>query len=107
MSRIIKRVLFVLVIMIGITVLAGCGKVKNKLVGSWDHEGYVYTFKSDKTGNYSLYGGKMDFTYEDDGEKVSITFEGNTSSMVLPYKIEGKKLIITDSFNNEVIYTRK
>lgn len=107
MKSIIKRILLVLVIMVGITCLAGCGKDKNKLIGSWNHDGYIYTFNSDKTGDYSLYGGKMKFTYEDDGENLSITFEGNTSPMTLPYKIEGKKLIITDSFGEEVIYTRK
>lgn len=107
MKRIIKRVLLVLVIMIGITSLAGCGKDKITIVGSWDHEGWVYTFKDDNTGSYSLSGSSMEFTYEDKGTELSILFKGNTAPLVLPYKIEDKKLIITDSFGEEVIYTRK
>ena len=49
----------------------------------------------------------MEFTYKDDGKKVSILYKGNTSPLELEYKIEGKKLIIKDSFGSDVEYERK
>ena len=108
MKRIIERVLLVLVIMVGITCLAGCGKKdKNTIVGSWAHDSYVYTFNADKTGDYAAFGGKMEFTYEDDGKELKILYTGNTVPLVLPYRIEGKKLIVTDSFGSDVEYVRK
>ena len=105
--NILKRIVLVLVIMIGITCLVGCGKDKITLVGSWDHSGYVYTFNSDKTGNYDALGRKSEFTYEDDGEKITILYTGNTVASTYEYKIEGDKLIIKDSFGADIEYTRK
>jgi len=82
-------------------VLAGCGKKEESkgLVGSWEYTsgGYVYTFNADKTGNYAYGESKKEFTYEDDGSKVSILYTGNTEPLELEYRIEGDKLIIKDS----------
>ena len=94
-------------IVVSLFVLTGCGKKEKTLVGSWDHSGFVYTFNSDKTGTYDALGTKMKFTYEDDGSKVSILYTGNTNASSYEYKIEDNKLIIKDSFGNDVEYTRK
>ena len=92
----------------GVFMVTGCEKKdSNSIVGSWDHSGFVYTFNKDKTGSYDALGNKMNFTYEDDGKKVSILYTGNTAASSYEYKIEGKKLIIKDSFGNDVEYTRK
>lgn len=93
--------------------MSGCNerhkseKVDSSIIGSWEHSGYVYTFNKDKTGSYDANGAKMNFTYEDDGVQVSILYDGNTSASDFAYKIEGKKLIIKDSFGNDVEYTKK
>ena len=114
-----RRVVSVLcIVMIAIVTLAltGCGKKDGKsdkatLVGSWEYNRgsstYAYNFKDDKTGSYSVYGTEMPFTYEDDGQKVTILYEGNTVSSTFEYKIEGNKLIIKDSFGNDVEYIKK
>ena len=104
-----KSLLTISLVLVAVLLLVvGCGKKSsNPLIGSWDHSGYVYTFNEDKTGNYEFSGTKMEFTYEDDGTTLSILFEGNTSPMELEYKIEGKKLIIVDSFGSDVEYTKK
>ena len=107
MINIIKRVALVFVIMIAITFLAGCGKDKITIVGSWEHDSYVYTFKDDNTGSYVALGTKYEFTYEDSGTSISMLYTGNTAPLVLEYKIEGNKLIIKDSFGSDVEYTRK
>ena len=49
----------------------------------------------------------MEFTYEDNGEQVEILYTGNTVAGKYKYRIEGKKLIIKDSFDNDVEYTKK
>ena len=113
-----KKVISILcIVMIAFVTLAltGCGKKDKKsdkatLVGTWEYKSgssYAYNFKDDKTGSYSVYGTEMPFTYEDDGQKVTILYEGNTVSSTFEYKIEGDKLIIKDSFGNDVEYIKK
>ena len=108
MKKSLISIVIATVLMVSVFALTGCGKKgANTIVGSWDHSGFVYTFNKDKTGSYDALGNKMNFTYEDDGEKVSILYTGNTAASTYEYKIEGKKLIIKDSFGNDVEYTRK
>ena len=113
MKKTLKNIALVLVLLIGVFSIAGCGKKDSKkddvpaIVGTWDHNGYVYKFNKDKTGSYDAKGIKMKFTYEDDGEKVSILYEGNTVASEYAYKVKGKTLIIKDSFDNDVEYTKK
>ena len=106
MKKIAKSLLVVSILFVCVIALTGCNKSKG-LVGSWDHDGYVYTFNEDKTGNYDAKGTKMEFTYEDKGDKVSILYKGNTAASEFEYKIDGKKLIIKDSFGTDVEYTKK
>ena len=104
-----KRLLFAAVILFLAIALVGCGKKEEKspLIGSWDYSGFVYKFNDDKTGSYTAGGTEMPFTYEDDGEKIKILYEGNTEASTYEYKVDGNRLTIHDSFNNEVIYYRK
>ena len=105
-----KKLLVGLLVITSVFMLVGCnkGKSKESLVGTWEHtSGYVYTFNEDKTGTYSLGEAKMEFTYEDKGEEVEILFKGNSSPSKFKYRIEGKKLIIKDSFDKDVEYTKK
>ena len=94
-------------------VLAGCDKggeqAAQGIVGSWEYTsgGYTYTFKDDKTGSYVYGETTMEFTYEDDGSKVSILYTGNTAPLELEYRIEGNKLIIKDSLGSDVEYIKK
>ena len=110
---------FVCVVMIALSVLTltGCGNNEKKseettIVGSWEYTGvssssYVYTFNEDKTGAYTVYGSEMPFTYEDNGKEITILYNGNTISNTFEYRIEGDKLIIKDSFGDDVEYKRK
>lgn len=112
MKKVVLSILLAIVMVAGIFTLAGCGKNSDKsdkapIIGSWDHSGYVYTFNEDKTGSYEVFGNTMNFTYEDDGSKVSILYKGNTVPGTYEYKIDGDKLIIKDSFGDDVIYKKK
>ena len=103
----IKKFLLLFVLIASVFVLTACKK-EDSIVGSWEHTGgYVYTFNDDMTGSYTAGGTKMEFTYKDDGEKVSILYKDNTAASDYAYKIEGNKLIIKDSFGNDVEYIKK
>jgi len=112
MKKTISIIALVLMLVASAFVLTGCGEKKEEdkgVVGKWEYQSYVYTFNEDKTGNYD-YGnsGKgMEFTYEDNGTELSILYTGNTSPLVLKYRIDGNKLIITDSFGKDVEYVKK
>lgn len=90
-------------------VLVGCGKAKDKnsIVGKWAHGSFVYTFNEDKTCSYVALGTTMKCTYEVDGDKLSILFEGNTASFDTTFSIDGNELNVKDSFGEDTIYERK
>lgn len=110
-----KKIIAALMILMMVFALCACGDSKKDeepltLVGSWESNtlaDYIYTFNEDGTGNYYVVGLDMPFTYEDNGDSVSILFEGNTDATDLEYTIEGKTLTIIDSFGEPVLYTRK
>ena len=101
-----KKVAFVLMIMVFCFTLVGCGN-KNTIVGKWAQGSYVYTFNEDKTCSYDALGTLMKCTYEVDGDKLSILYEGNTAPFETTYSIENNKLNVKDSFGNDTIYDRK
>ena len=116
----IRKILAIVCVMLIVfitLILTGCGNNNKKddnktIVGTWEYAGspstaYTYTFNSDKTGSYAVYGTEINFTYEDDGQKVSIKYEKNTVPSDYQYKLDGDKLIIKDSFGNDVEYKRK
>ncbi len=92
-----------------VLVFTGCGeegaKGGNGIVGSWTYPNttYTYIFNADGTGSYA---GK-DFTYELDGDKISILYDGNTDPFVSTYSIYGNKRNILDSLGNETIYEKR
>ena len=103
MKRTILTIAIILILATCIVALTGCGEKKVEgIVGKWEYSSFVYTFNEDKTGTYDVSGNIMDFTYEDDGSKISILYTGNTSPLELNYRIEGNKLIVKDRFGEEV-----
>ena len=118
MKKVLKSVLVVLAIAVMAFALTACEKKEDSkkeskksegIVGSWKYEGadYTYTFNEDKTGEYNAAGNKMEFTYELDGNKISILYTGNTAPFETEYEIKGDELNVKDSFGNDTIYKRK
>ena len=104
-----KKILLSTIILSTI-LLVGCGKKEEKkdpIIGDWGHGSYVYTFNEDKTCNYSAGGTDMKCTYTIEDDKLSILFDGNTAPFETTFKIENDTLIIKDSFDNDVEYTKK
>lgn len=90
--------------------LVGCSK-GDPIVGKWETKlgtySYVYTFNADKTCTYNAAGNDMKCTYEIDGDKISILYDGNTVPFETTFSIEGNKLNVKDSAGNDTIYTKK
>ena len=112
MKKLLVTLGLIIMLMASVFALSGCDKNNNKkdqkpIVGSWEHSGYIYTFNDDMTGSYTVYGTAMNFTYEDDGSRVKILYKGNTVPGTYEYRIDGKKLIIKDSFGSDVVYEKK
>ena len=113
MKRTLLAIGLVALLIACVFILAGCNKGETQeakgIIGSWEYVsgGYTYTFNEDKTGSYVYGETKMEFTYEDDGSKVSMLYTGNTAPLELEYRIEGNKLIIKDSLGSDVEYVKK
>ena len=88
-------------------------KVKHKkseinyaVIGTWELEDgsdSVYVFKKDGTGEYC----GSPISYEIEGNKISIFYDGDSKPFVNEFFIDGDKLGIKDSFNNFAMYTKK
>ena len=119
MKKTLTKISILVLIIIGTLTLTACGKKDEKkdakedvhpIVGTWayeNRENYVYYFNKDGTGKYDAYGNIMEFTYEIDGDNISILYKGNTDPFETKYTINGNKLNIIDSFGNDTIYIKK
>ena len=79
------------------------------IIGSWKYKSgnYVYTFKEDGTGSYDAAGNLMEFTYEIDGENISILYSGSSSPFKTTFSINGNQLDVKDSLGNSTIYNKQ
>ena len=80
------------------------------IVGKWEYEDssdMYYTFNEDGTGLYYFVSGEMKFTYEDDGEAVTLYYETATEPSTYQYTIKDNVLSIEDSFGEYVTYIKK
>ena len=109
MKQALKKVSVFAFVLTLVAVLVGCNN-SNSIVGTWKYgssDDIYYTFNKNNTGSYTYSGSTKNFTYEDRGTKVIITYEGNTASSEFDYSISDGKLTIKDSSGNDVIYERK
>ncbi|MDL2214256.1 DUF5640 domain-containing protein [Clostridia bacterium OttesenSCG-928-O13] len=91
----------------------------NPLVGTWLAEGdgaggtankdYVYEFRADGTGVYTIFGDARPFTYEIDGNTINIVYYPGTtdeSEDTFEFELDGDTLTITTWIDTKV-YTRQ
>lgn len=108
MKKILISIIFIITIFSSLFIITGCKKEKKEpIVGTWERSGFVYKFNKDKTGSYNASGNKMEFTYEDKGNKVILLYKKTNKKGTYNYKIKKNKLIIKDSFGNDIVYIRK
>lgn len=116
MKKIIS-IVTVLIIIVGVFALTGCGKNEKKdekaaIVGKWKLESNedvncYYIFNEDGTGVYELNGVQLNFKFEDKGDKILITYEGNEFSSELKYKVEEDTLVTTNDINEIKKYKKQ
>lgn len=107
-----KKLLVYLLLVVCVLTVSACGKKKEKkndnpIVGKWALGSFVYTFNNDNTCSYDAAGTLMKCTYKLDGDKIAITYDGNTEPFETTYEIKGNKLIIKDSFGSDTVYEKK
>lgn len=109
MNKGLKKLVVLVVAVVGVFLIAGCGSKKDPIVGKWAYSGdsFIFTFNEDKTGSYDISGEIKKFTYEIKDGKLSILYDGDTDPFVTDYKIENNVLTIKDSLDNDVKYTKK
>ena len=112
MKKSLKRIVLVVVILLGVFVLAGCNQKKtSEVVGQWASEKYdgvfIYTFNEDGTGTYELGETKKSFTWETEDSKITILYDGDMKAFEAEYRVEDNKLILKDSMGNDTVYTKK
>ena len=105
-----KIIALTMVFVLVCSLLTACGG-SDSIVGKWASQEYdgmfVYTFNEDGTGNYDASGTDMPFTYEVDGNKLSITYKGDTVSFDTEYEINGDTLNVKDSNGDDTFYDKK
>ena len=107
MKKVLLLVLAV-VLVSALLILSGCeskpAASSNSIVGSWTYPNstMTYVFNEDGTGSYY----NRDFTYTVSGDKLSILYNGDTSSFDTTYEIKDNKLNVRDSFGNDTIYNK-
>lgn len=106
-----KFIIFISIVIISL-IITGCGN-SNSIKGTWNYyndgstsNDTYYIFNNDSTGSYTYAGNTKNFTYEDRGTKVIITFEGNTASNEFDYSINDGILTIQDSTGSNLNYKR-
>ena len=80
------------------------GKWKYYKEGSSYSADYVYTFNKDGTGEYSMSGAAMPFTYTTDGNKLTINYD--SAPFETEYEINGDILNVKDSGGNDTLYKK-
>ena len=82
----------------------------NSVVGSWVNNDMgipvTMTFNADGTGKYEIAGQVMNFTYKTEGNKLSITFEGDTQPMNSDMTVNGDTLSMKDITGQNVIFKK-
>lgn len=124
MKGYIKNLFLVLVLVVFFFTLTACGKVmKNdsKIIGTWEYEekdvyNAIYSFNEDGTGYFSFTIVNEDntkandtnkYTYEVKGNRVLITYEGDTNVFETEYSVKDNVLTIADIFGDEISLKRK
>ena len=82
----------------------------SELIGSWEYEemeGFTYTFNADGTGKYDVMGDVIDFTYTDNGDSFTMTYDDVDTPLTMEYVIEGNTLTVKDSLGSDVKYIKK
>ena len=89
--------------------LEGIGLAEGDGAGGTANKDYVYEFKADGTGVYTIFGDVRPFTYAVDGNSIDIVYYPGTkdeSEDSFEFELDGDSLTITTWIDTKV-YTRQ
>lgn len=108
MSRAVRRIGVIAVLVLVVGVFAGCGK-KDLVVGTWEGDDYTYTFNADGTGTQQIGGINVNISsYEAKDGKLSITvtYLGTDDTTEFTYTLKKDVLTLT-SGDDTITLNRK
>lgn len=108
MSRAVRRIGIISVLVLVVGVFAGCGK-KDSVVGTWEGDDYTYTFNVDGTGTQQIGGINVNISsYEAKDGKLSITvtYLGTDDTTEFAYTLKKDVLTLT-SGDDTITLNRK
>ena len=122
-----KLIALLLVLILGVTMIAGCGGDKSSgsdksdnskgetenatLIGEWEYLAlYIFSFNEDGTGYSSVGDMKNEFVYEEKDGKLDIgwVFSGEVyNHEEYKYSIKGQELTLEEPNGSISVYTKK
>lgn len=100
-----KKIALAIVMALLLTVTTGCGRT---LIGKWKAVNIspqiIYVFNEDETCSYEAFGIKVNCTYKNEDNKITVLFEGKEEPKTYEYRIEENTLIIKEDSGIEVRY---
>ena len=97
-----KKVFLGMALILLVFLTSGCRK---SVVGKWkyvdENNEYYYIFNEDKTCSYEMKVARLGCTYEENGQTLTILFDGTDQARTYEYYFEGKTLIIKDDTGND------
>jgi len=121
-----KLIVVLLVLIFGVTLIAGCGGDKSgsdksgdskggtenaTLIGEWEYLSlYIFSFNEDGTGYSSVGDMKNEFVYEEKDGKLDIgwVFSGEVyTHEEYKYSIKGQELTLEEPDGSISVYTKK
>ena len=103
-----KKIFLGIILSLLLIITTGC---KKSIIGKWKaietNNEYYYMFNKDKTCSYEMTVARLDCTYEEDGEKLTILYKGNEKPKTYQYRFDGSTLIIRDDTGKDNKFTKE
>lgn len=109
-----KKILsLICLLFVSVLLVSGCSKDEG-VVGTWNYlndgktrNDIAYVFNKDNTGSYNFSNMENKFTYEVNGNTITLNYENGGGTNTFEFSIENNILTIKDSFGVDVTYKKK
>lgn len=104
--RLTRRIVAIVLVLSLLFVLTACSYNKYKIIGTWNMEGdSTFTFNKDGTCRIVRADHNIDCTYSIDGDKLTMTYKGNTETLTIK-TLTRSKLELSNNGKETVTLTR-
>ena len=103
-----KKYILGVILLLSLILITGC---KKSIVGKWkaidSKTEYYYIFNKDKTCSYEMTVARLDCTYEENDNILTILYKGNEKPTTYEYRFDGSTLIIKDDNGKDNKFTKE